>query len=123
MGSNCSTCSYFNKSSEKSSEFSLNDDSTSSSYRYLNKDSNEKSDMIDYCQQFIPQIIKIQAFWRGHQDRKLVNFLQKSQETIKNRYFTLEESREISKEKDVVGLERDTRLPYYFQSGAVYTGQ
>ena len=61
MGSRCSTCSYFSKVTEKSNEFFIHDDPTSTSSRYV-KDSNEKINNLDYFLKYLPQVIKIQAY-------------------------------------------------------------
>jgi hypothetical protein len=68
-------------------------------------------------------IIKIQALWRGHSSRKLVNFI-KHTKRADSKYFTMDESKEtVSKKRYNPNAKREERTTYTFKTGATYTGQ
>ena len=67
-------------------------------------------------------IIKLQAFWRGHTARRLISLL-RAKQLGSSKYFTQEEAREtVTKNVYNPNQQRESRRPYTFKTGAVYTG-
>lgn len=68
------------------------------------------------------KIVKIQAVFRGSQARKYISLL-RSKQIGSSKYFTYEESREtVTKKNYNPDQQRESRPPYQFKTGAVYTG-
>ena len=60
------------------------------------------------------QIVKLQAFWRGHTARRLISLL-KAKQLGSSKYFTIEEAREtVTKRLYDPDKPREKRKPYQF---------
>lgn len=116
----CSSCTCNNKDSEVKTEVEIIDNPTKNLQEtpsfMLSPEIYLKLNL------HIDKIIKIQALFRGHKDRKIVSHLIKNQRT-NAKYFTHDESRETLSSKLTTTNLREDRPPYRFKSGAVYTGQ
>jgi len=74
----------------------------------------------------IPQIVKLQALWRGYNVRKVFHYYRESNRN--NQYFTYEEQMEtLSRSNTALVFSRhatkEQRPAYRYKSGAVYEGE
>ena len=71
----------------------------------------------------VKKITKIQALWRGYRERRAVEYY-KLNERYTSKYFLPDDCKEtLSRRKYDPQVKRETRQPYTFKSGAVYTGE
>ena len=132
---NCSLCSCDNKENELHLELTEADSlkastrglksagllSSQARLNFLSPQSKRKQDLFKRCTQHLTQVVKIQAVWRGYQDRKLCQHLCKMQRES-GRYFTQAERLESGNVSFALN-EREVRPAYTFQNGAVYVGE
>ena len=124
---NCSLCSCDNKENELHLELGSSDTLKGSKRRQksltnvLSPATMRKQELVKTCKANLSQVIKIQALWRGHRDRKQLAHITKQQGG--NRYFSQAEKQETAESLAFTLNGRELRQTYTFQSGASYRGE